>query len=313
MMKEQTAFLFPGQGSQFIGMGQDLYQNFPAAKEVFEKVDEALHQNLSNLMFTGNIEELTQTQNAQPAIMAVSMAVIRVLASQGFVLKEKGTFVAGHSLGEYTALCASEALTLEQTACILKERGLAMAEAGRIEAGGMMAVLGLEPDVVQQIATDSGCYVANDNGAGQWVLSGSLVALSTAKMRAETAGAKRVIPLPVAGAFHSPLMKGAQDKMRHVLAEIDFHAPDLPVIANVSAQAEKTGFCELLERQIVAPVRWRESVLYMHDQGISHFVECGPGTVLSGLVRRILPDSTQAHIGDTATLQAFLEAIQKNT
>lgn len=313
MTKQKTAFIFPGQGSQSIGMGRDLADVFPVAKAVFQEVDEALHQNLSTLMFSGNIDELTQTQNAQPAIMAVSMAMVRVLESFGFFLKDNASFVAGHSLGEYTALCATGALTLSQTAKILQMRGQAMAEAGRTEAGGMMAVLGLEPDFVQKIAADSGCYVANDNGAGQWVLSGSLVALSTAKMRAESMGAKRVVPLPVAGAFHSPLMKSAQEKMKEVLSEITFQHPSVPVVANVTAKAETDNFVDLLIQQIVAPVRWRESVIYMQTQGIAHFVECGPGAVLSGLVRRILPDSVPEKVNNVASLQAFLENHQKNT
>ena len=312
-MKEKTAFIFPGQGSQAIGMGKDLAEEFSVAKDVFQEVDEALHQNLSDLIWNGDIKELTQTENAQPAIMAVSMAVMRVLESQGFSLKENVSFVAGHSLGEYTALCAIGALTLSETAKILQMRGQAMAEAGRTEAGGMMAVLGLEPDLVQKIADDSGCYVANDNGGGQWVLSGSLVALSTAKMRAESMGAKRVIPLPVAGAFHSPLMRSAQEKMKEVLADIAFQKPSVPVVANVTAMAETGNFVDLLVRQIVAPVRWRESVLYMQKQGITHFVECGPGAVLSGLVRRILPDSVQEKVNDSTSLQAFLKTLEKNT
>ena len=305
-MKQKTAFIFPGQGSQSVGMGKDLAGTFPVAKAVFQEVDDALHQNLSNLIFEGDIKELTQTQNAQPAIMAVSMAIMRVLESNGFMLSQEASYVAGHSLGEYTALCAAGVLTLSQTACILQIRGQAMAEAGRTEVGGMMAVLGLEPDLVQKIADDSGCYVANDNGAGQWVLSGSLVALSTAKMQAEEMGAKRVIPLPVAGAFHSPLMKSAQEKLKMALKGITFQTPSVPVVTNVTAKAEDGNFADLLIQQIISPVRWRESVLYMQSQGITHFMECGPGAILSGLVRRILPESEQKHINDYSSLRAFL-------
>ena len=313
MTKQKMAFIFPGQGSQFIGMGKDLYDSFPVAKAVFQQVDETLHQNLSQLMFIGDIKELTETQNAQPAIMTVSVALMRVLEENGFSLEKSASFVAGHSLGEYTALCTTNALSLSQTASLLKARGQAMAEAGRTEAGGMMAILGLEPNLLQKIADDSGCYVANDNGAGQWVLSGSLVTLSTAKMRAEEMGAKRVIPLPVAGAFHSPLMKSAQEKMAPLLHEISFQKPSIPVVSNVSAQAEVKNFADLLTRQIVSPVRWRESILYMHSCRITCFVECGPGNVLSGLVHRILPNSNQECINDAASLLAFLENHEKNT
>ena len=312
MTNKKRAFLFPGQGSQSVGMGRDLAETFVEAKAVFQEVDEALHQNLSDLIWHGDIKDLTQTQNAQPAIMAVSIAILRVLESQGFSLKENVSLLAGHSLGEYTALCATGTLTLSQTARILKTRGLAMAEAGRIEAGGMMAVLGLDPEIVQKIASDSGCYVANDNGAGQWVLSGSLVALSTAKMRAESLGAKRVIPLPVSGAFHSPLMKSAQEKIKEVLEEINFQKPEIPVVSNVTAKAEITNFADLLIQHVAAPVRWRESVLYMQSQGISHFTECGPGNILSGLVRRILPESVQEKTNDVNSIQAFLDDFQKN-
>ena len=312
MTNKKRAFLFPGQGSQSTGMGKDLAETFVEAKAVFQEVDEALHQNLSDLIWHGDIKDLTQTQNAQPAIMAVSIAILRVLESQGFSLKENVSLLAGHSLGEYTALCAAGTLTLSQTARILKTRGLAMAEAGRIEAGGMMAVLGLDPEIVQKIASDSGCYVANDNGAGQWVLSGSLVALSTAKMRAESFGAKRVIPLPVSGAFHSPLMKSAQEKIKEVLEEINFQKPAIPVVSNVTAKAEITNFADLLIQQVAAPVRWRESVLYMQSQGISHFTECGPGNILSSLVRRILPESIQEKANDINSVRAFLDDFQKN-
>lgn len=313
MMKQKIAFIFPGQGSQSVGMGKDLYEKFPEAKAVFQEVDESLHQSLSQLMFDGDIKELTQTQNAQPAIMAVSMAGVRVLEAKGFLFPENVDFVAGHSLGEYTALCASGVLTLSQTAQILQIRGKAMAQAGRQQSGGMLAILGLEPDLVQQIADDSGCYVANDNGAGQWVLSGTLATLSVAKMRAEESGARRVIPLPVAGAFHSPLMECVKEPLKIALQKINFQTPAIPVVENVSAKVENENFLNLLIQQVVSPVRWRESILYMKAQGVKNFVECGPGGVLSGLVRRIFPESEQTQINNSETILSFLRAQEKNT
>ena len=313
MMKQKTAFIFPGQGSQSVGMGKDLFEKFPEARKVFQEVDEALHQNLSQLMFDGDIQELTKTQNAQPAIMAVSMAGVRVLEARGFSLAENVSFMAGHSLGEYTALCASGALTLSETACVLQVRGHAMAEAGKKEPSGMLAILGLDPKSVQEIADLSGCYVANDNSPGQLVLSGTIASLSAAKVRAEELDAKGAIPLPVAGAFHSPMMQSAQEPLKAALQKMTFKTPLIPLVANISAKVENENFVDLLTRQIVSPVRWRESILYMQTQGITRFVECGPGTVLSGLVRRIFPESEQIHINDFETVLAFLDDFQKNT
>ena len=310
MNQQKIAFIFPGQGSQFVGMGRDLYDTFPEAKAVFEEIDETLHQNLSQLMFSGDLKELTQTQNAQPAIMAVSAALLSLLRKSDFQLKERAICVAGHSLGEYTALYAAEALPLIQTAQILKARGQAMAEAGKATPGSMLAVLGLPPQTVDEIAKEADCYVANDNGAGQLVLSGTISSLTTAKILAENKGAKRAIPLAVAGAFHSPLMKEAQEKIIPLLQNISFQKPVVPVVMNVTADPteDTSSFASLLGQQVVSPVRWRESVLKMKEMGVERFVECGPGTVLSGLVRRIVPEIAIEHISDINTLDAFLKS-----
>ena len=310
MNQQKIAFIFPGQGSQFVGMGKDLYDTFPEAKAVFEEIDETLHQNLSQLMFSGDLKELTQTQNAQPAIMAVSAALLSLLRKSDFQLKEHAICVAGHSLGEYTALYAAEALPLIQTAQILKARGQAMAEAGKATPGSMLAVLGLPPQTVDEIAKEADCYVANDNGAGQLVLSGTISSLTTAKILAENKGAKRAIPLAVAGAFHSPLMKEAQEKIIPLLQNISFQKPVVPVVMNVTADPteDTSSFASLLGQQVVSPVRWRESVLKMKEMGVERFVECGPGTVLSGLVRRIVPEIAIEHISDINTLDAFLKS-----
>ena len=310
MNQQKIAFIFPGQGSQFVGMGKDLYDTFPEAKAVFEEIDETLHQNLSQLMFSGDLKELTQTQNAQPAIMAVSAALLSLLRKSDFQLKEHAICVAGHSLGEYTALYAAEALPLIQTAQILKARGQAMAEAGKATPGSMLAVLGLPPQTVDEIAKEADCYVANDNGAGQLVLSGTISSLTTAKILAENKGAKRAIPLSVAGAFHSPLMKEAQEKIIPLLQNISFQKPVVPVVMNVTADPteDTSSFASLLGQQVVSHVRWRESVLKMKEMGVERFVECGPGTVLSGLVRRIVPEIAIEHISDINTLDAFLKS-----
>ncbi len=301
-MTKKLAYIFPGQGSQFIGMGADLARDFTEAKEVFQKVDEALHQNLSQLMFSGDISELTQTQNAQPAIMAVSMAMWRVLQEKG---TQMPNVLAGHSLGEYSALCAAGVLTLSDTAKLLQARGQAMAKACNKEKGGMLALLGATIDQAMEIATKSECYVANDNAPGQIVLSGLQENLEKAKEMANSMSIKRAIPLQVSGAFHSPLMQSAADEMASVLADIKFARPKISVFFNVTANvdANPIHYAELMTRQIVSPVRWRELVL---NTNATEFIECGPEAVLSGLVRRIVPDTLVQSIGTSEQIKKFL-------
>lgn len=308
IMEKKYAFLFPGQGSQFVGMGQELTQNFRVVQDVFDEVDEVLNQKLSELMFSGDMDTLTQTQNAQPAIMAVSVATWRVLQSE-CGMDKKVACVAGHSLGEYSALCASGALTLKQTTLLLKARAEAMQQAAEQNKGGMLALIGGTIEAAQEIAQKSSCYIANDNCPGQIILSGRLADLTQAKITAEQMGLKRVIPLAVSGAFHCPLMQSAQEKLREALKEIIFNPPTIPVYFNVLAGVENNvaQFGDLLLKQLTNTVRWRET---LQNIPFANFVECGPGKVLSGLVKRT---RTDAQIWDTNSLEnikALLQAEQ---
>ena len=291
------AFIFPGQGSQFIGMGKDLAESFVDAKEVFQEVDDALGQNLSSLMFEGEVEELNLTENTQAALMAVSMAVVNVLKKQGGVdFTQKCSFMAGHSLGEYSALTASGALKLSDTARLLKIRGQAMQSAVPVGQGAMAAILGLDYNVVEDIAGQASqvgvCEIANDNSVGQVVVSGELKAVEKAAELAKEAGAKRSVMLPVSAPFHCSMMKPAADEMAMALADADISAPFVPIVANVTASVvtEPSQIRDLLVQQITGRVRWRESVSYMGDQDVTEMVELGAGKVLSGLVRRINKD-----------------------
>ena len=303
-MTKKIAFIFPGQGAQFVGMGADLAHDFHQAKEVFQEIDDSLNQNLSRLMFEGDMQELTKTQNAQPAIMAVSMAVWRVLQTQGCSMPN---LVAGHSLGEYSALCAAGVLSLSETAKLLKARGNAMAKACEQEKGGMLALLGGSVDQAQEIAQNVGCYVANDNAPGQIVLSGTLARLEKAKELAQKMAIKRAISLQVAGGFHSPMMQSAADEMISVLADMKFVQPKIPVFFNVTAKEEvdPVHYADLLTRQITAPVRWRELIL---NTNATEFIECGPGSVLIGLTKRIVPDTPAQSIGTSEQIQKFLNS-----
>jgi [acyl-carrier-protein] S-malonyltransferase len=311
------AFVFPGQGSQSIGMGKDLDTNFSVAHDVFEEVNEALHFNLSQLMFEGDIQELTQTQNAQPAIMATSIAAVRVLEKEsGKSLKELASFVAGHSLGEYSALCAAGALNLSDTAKLLKARGSFMQAASQKNPGSMAAVLGLSLKEVTELVhlssqENSLCFIANDNCAGQVVISGHNDAIDRAILKASEMGAKKSVKLPVSGGFHSPLMQEAADKMAEELKNTPIITPCVPVITNITAEAETDAqkIKDLLVTQVTGSVRWTESVEYMTAKGVTDFIECGNGKVLTGLIKRISPDCRSLNIGNKDTLEAALSVL----
>jgi len=310
------AFTFPGQGSQAVGMGQSLAETSASAREVFEEVDDALGQNLTKLMWEGPIEELTLTENAQPALMAVSMAGLRVLEKDGgLVLADKVKFVAGHSLGEYSALAAAGVFSLTDTAKLLKLRGQAMQRAVPVGEGAMAAVLGLDLDVAQEVAAEAAqgevCTAANDNAPGQIVLSGSVAAIERAIVLAKGRGAKRSMSLPVSAPFHCALMEPAELEMRDALGDVTMVAPTVPLVANVTAEAvsDPDTIRDLLVRQVTGAVRWRESVLYMGEQGVESLVEIGAGKVLSGMARRINRDMITYSIQGPDDIETLLSAL----
>jgi len=310
------SLVFPGQGSQAVGMGRDLAGAFRVARETFEEVDEALKQALSRLMFEGPEAELTLTENAQPALMAASLAVLRVLEREGgFELKRRAAFVAGHSLGEYSALAAARALSLADTARLLKRRGLAMQRAVPVGQGAMVALLGLDLDAARAAAEEAAqgevCGVANDNGAGQVVLSGHKTAIERAVPIATARGAKRAIMLPVSAPFHCSLMAPAAREMAEALAEVRLGEPLVPLVANVTAEAvsDPDEIRPLLVDQVTGLVRWRESMLYVKQHGVGDIVELGAGRVLSGLAKRIDRDFAVTALGSPAEIEAFLKTL----
>ncbi|MCH7937542.1 MAG: ACP S-malonyltransferase [Proteobacteria bacterium] len=310
------AFIFPGQGSQAVGMGKDVAKAFPVAKEVFEEVDEALKQNLSRLMFEGPDDELVLTENAQPAIMAVSLAVMRVLSKEGGIdLTQTAAFVAGHSLGEYSALAAAGCLSVADTAALLKTRGRAMQEAVPLGEGAMAALMGLDLETARAVAEEAAgadvCTTANDNAPGQVVVSGTAAAIERAVEIAKAKGAKRVIMLPVSAPFHCPLMAPAADVMADALAGISMAPLPLPLVANITAEpvTDPTEIRPLLVEQVTGMVRWRECVLTMKEQGVDTMVEIGAGKVLSGLGRRIDKDLDGMSVGTPETIEEFLKGL----
>lgn len=312
----KCAFVFPGQGSQAVGMGRDLAEAFPAARMVFEEVDDALGQKLSRVMFEGPDEELRLTENAQPALMAVSMAVVAILEHECNIrVADKAAFVAGHSLGEYSALAASGALRLADAARLLKLRGQAMQKAVPVGEGAMAALLGLELDAAREVAEEASaagvCNCANDNAPGQIVVSGAKAAVEKAVAIAAERGAKRSIMLPVSAPFHCALMQPAADVMEEALAAAAIEAPLVPLVANVTADRveDPERIRRLLVEQVTAMVRWRESVLYMQHQEVDTLVEAGAGKVLSGLARRIAREMAAKSLQSPADFDDFVKQI----
>lgn len=309
-----VAFVFPGQGSQAIGMGKALFEAFPASRSVFEEIDEALGQKLSTLMFDGDAAELTLTANAQPALMAVSLAAFRALETEkGVDLARDVAFVAGHSLGEYSALAAAGALRIADAARLLRLRGDAMQKAVPVGEGAMAALLGADAQQAETIAAEaraaSGaiCEVANDNGGGQVVVSGAKQAVELAIEIARAQGVKRALLLPVSAPFHCALMKPAAEAMAAALAEADIVKPKVEVVANVTAApvSDPDDIRKLLVAQVCGTVRWRECMGFMHKAGVDLFVEIGAGKVLAGLVKRTAEGARALNVGVPPDVESF--------
>ena len=323
------AFIFPGQGSQFIGMGKDLAESFSDAKETFQEVDEALGQDLSKLMFEGEEADLNMTENTQPALMAVSMVVVNVLRKQGGIkMNEACAFMAGHSLGEYSALTAAGSLEIADTAKLLKTRGKAMQKAVPVGVGAMAAILGMDLPDVQEIAQKSMARVnelanndnaqdmvvqaANDNSVGQVVVSGHKGAVEIAVDMATEAGAKKAVILPVSAPFHCSLMAPAAQEMSYALADTNIRPPFVPVVANVTAEGtnDPSDIRRLLVDQITGMVRWRESVLWMKGEGVTEMIELGAGKVLGGLVKRIDREIATSSVGTAEQVEELIKQLK---
>ncbi|MBN16233.1 MAG: [acyl-carrier-protein] S-malonyltransferase [Pelagibacterium sp.] len=311
----KPAFTFPGQGSQAVGMGHDLAQAYPQARAVFEEVDDALGVALSKIMFEGLEDTLRLTENAQPALMAASIAVIRVLKANGVTVADAASYVAGHSLGEYSALCAAGTFSLADTARLVQTRGRAMQQAVPVGQGAMAAILGLEMDAVREIAASAAegsvCDVANDNSPGQVVISGDASAIERAMELAKARGAKRALPLPVSAPFHCALIEPAAEAMEAALAMVDMKAPAVPLVANVLASpiTDPAEIRRHLVEQVTGMVRWTESVTWLTGEGgVTELYELGTGKVLTGLAKRISKDVAAQAIGTQADIEAFLAA-----
>lgn len=308
------AYLFPGQGAQAIGMGRDVAEAYPEARRVFEEVDDALGEKLSELIWNGDIRELTLTQNAQPALMTASIAVVRALEKEGARIND-AAFVAGHSLGEYSALCAAGAIELADTARLLRKRGIAMQEAVEVGKGAMAAILGLSLDDVVAIARDASandvCEAANDNDPAQVVISGHAAAVERAMQLAKERKAKRAMPLPVSAPFHCSLMEPAEKAMAQPLADTQITRPGVPIVSNVTATetSEPDEIRQRLIDQITRRVRWRQSVDRMAQSGVDDFVELGAGRALTGMVRRIVKGSAARAVGSAEDVAEFVRAV----
>jgi [acyl-carrier-protein] S-malonyltransferase len=310
-----VAFVFPGQGSQAVGMGKALADNFTVAQAIFDEVDSALAEKLSSLIFEGPADKLTLTENAQPALMAVSLAALRVLETEaGLDLARDVKFVAGHSLGEYSALAAARAFTVADTARLLRTRGLAMQKAVPVGAGAMAALIGMELDAASAVAAEAAqgqvCQAANDNGGGQVVVSGDKAAVERAVEIAKAKGARRAMLLPVSAPFHCSLMQPAADVMADALSKVTVSAPVVPVVSNVLAKPiqDPAEIVKALVAQVTGTVRWRECVAAMAAAGVTTFYEVGAGKVLSGLIKRIADGATATAIGTPDDVAAFKAA-----
>lgn len=309
------AFTFPGQGSQSVGMGKVLADTYSEAKAVFDEVDDALGQKLSDIMWNGPEDALTLTANAQPALMAVSLATMRVLEAKGLDLKSSVAFVAGHSLGEYSALAAAGSIDVATTARLLRVRGDAMQNAVPVGVGAMAALLGLDFELAAEIAEEAAqgevCQAANDNAPGQVVVSGHLAAVERAVEIAKAKGARRAVMLPVSAPFHCSLMAPAADAMSEALANAEITSPAVPLVANVLAEpiADPADIRARLVEQVTGTVRWRESVLWLAGQGVDTFVELGTGKVLTGMVRRISKESTGMAVNTPEDIDALIEKL----
>lgn len=308
------AFIFPGQGSQSVGMGQDLFEAFPTAREVFEEVDDALDQKLTAIMFNGPAEDLTLTANTQPALMAHSIAVARVMGEQFDVPVTRAAYVAGHSLGEYSALCAVGALGLADTARLLKLRGEAMQQAVPVGEGGMAALLGASLEDAKTLcdAVDGVLEVANDNATGQVVVSGEMGAVEQAVAKSRDLGIKKAVVLPVSAPFHSSMMSPAADAMRDALQDVEIAAPAVPLVSNVKAEAvsDPATIRDDLVAQVTGTVRWRESVMWMAAHGVEHMAELGAGKVLTQMTRRIDKSVRGTALGTPEEIEAFAKALE---
>ncbi|MCL7406079.1 MAG: [acyl-carrier-protein] S-malonyltransferase [Marivivens sp.] len=309
------AFVFPGQGAQAIGMGKALADAYPAAKAIFDEVDDALGESLSSLIWDGDIETLTLTKNAQPALMATSLAAMRALEAEGVSITA-ADYVAGHSLGEYSALAAAGAISVADTARLLRTRGTAMQEAVPVGVGAMAALLGLDFEAATAVAEEAAqgqvCQAANDNDPSQVVVSGHKEAVERALTIAKEKGAKRALLLPVSAPFHCALMKPAADVMAEALDDVQINAPAVPVVANVRAAAvtDPATIRALLVEQVTGSVRWRESVLWMADQGVTEAWEIGAGKALSGMIKRISKDVATNNVGTPDDVAAAVEALK---
>ncbi|MBR4127752.1 MAG: ACP S-malonyltransferase [Alphaproteobacteria bacterium] len=308
--------VFPGQGSQSVGMGKELADAFTVAKEVFLEVDDALSENLSKKMFEGPAEDLLLTENAQPALMAVSMAVVRILQQEGKIsLADTFKYAAGHSLGEYSALCAAGAFDVTTAAKLLRTRGKAMQQAVPVGQGGMAALIGVNLEQAREIAREAAqsevCVAANDNAPGQVVISGTMAAIDRAVEIAAQKGIKRAVKLAVSAPFHSPLMKPAADVMAQALAQVEIKPTRFPVIANVTAApvTEPAEILDLLVEQVTGSVRWRESMLFAVENGVDTLVEAGSGKVLTGMAKRISPELKGIALNTPQDIEDFLKTL----